>query len=247
MFGGFISSVGSALSAVGGAICSGISSVCSAIGGALFSGASGIAALTATVFGPALALPGIVEILIAVQAVCAIVGFIAEALGLKDKEETPEELGMKAEMAEKKPEDFDSISAYIEYLRNDIELDKKKVEQLSDEDRVKYAAIGSGLYIKGIEEKYGIEAPGEFWRDVADLQLKGEEVKAYIETFKANGMESMKDMSDYIRGIYPESGTAPRLVSQSMTDALKKIYPELSEDEICSKLVSMSLPDGVSS
>lgn len=237
---GLFSSIGSALSAVGSAICSGISSLCSSIGGALFSGAGGIAALAASIIMPGVGLP---EIIFGIGIIAEIVSKIAEALGLKDKDETPEELGLKAEAADKKPEDFDSIEAYIQYLRNDIQIDKEKLENLKDEDKVKYAAIGTAITIKGIEEKYGIEAPGEFWKTAADLKLSGEETKQYIETFKQNGITNMKDMSDYIKGVAPESGTKPGVVSDSIMAALKQNNPELSEEELAAKFNSLTVQD----
>lgn len=236
LFSGIAGAISSAVSAV----CSGISSVCSAIGGALFSGASGVASLAVSIMGPVFT-PTIGEILLAIQMVSTIVSYIAEALGLKDQEEKPEELALKAEEADRKPEDFDNIQAYIEYLRNEVTIEKQKVEELTEEEKAKYEAIGNGLYIKGIEEKYRIEAPGEFWRTVADLQITGKEVKEYIETFKENGITNMKDMSDYIKGEAPESGTRPSDVSSSIMDALRKTYPELSENELAEKFNGIRL------
>lgn len=234
------SGIGNALSAIGSAVCSGISSICSAIGGTFFSGAGGIAALAASLIMPGLGLP---EILVGIGIISEIVSKIAESLGLKDKEETPEELGMKAEISDKKPEDFDSIENYIGYLRNDVQIDKDKLERLSDEDKAKYAAVGTAINIKGIEEKYGIEATGEFWKTVAGLELTGEETKQYIESFKQNGITDMKDMSDYIRGFAPESGTKPGVVSDAIMDALKKNNPGLTEDELAEKFNSLSISD----
>ncbi len=78
-------------------------------------------------------------IIVAIQAVASIVCAIAESMGLKDKDETPE----------KKPEDFDSTAAY-------------------------------------------------------------------------------------------SSGTEPRIVSDSMAESLKKIYPEMTEESIYEKLNDMS-------
>lgn len=235
-----VSVISGALSAVGSVVCSGISNVCSTIGGAFFSGAGGIATLAASLIMPGLGLP---EILLGVEIISAIVSEIAELLGLKDKEETPEELGMKAEISDKKPEDFDSIENYIEYLRNDVQVDRDKLESLSDEDKAKYAAVGTAINIKGIEEKYGIEATGEFWKTVAGLELTGEETKQYIESFKQNGITDMKDMSDYIRGFAPESGTKPGVVSDAIMDALKKNNPGLTEDELAEKFNSLSISD----
>lgn len=234
-FGSAVSAIGGALSSVGSAICSGISSLCSGIGGSFF---SGIGTLATSLILPGLGLP---ELLLGIQIISAIVSAIAEILGIKQEEETPEELGMKAEQAEKKPEDFDSTEAYIEYLRNEVSVDKEKLENLSEEEKVKYGAIGGAIYIKGIEEKYGIEAPAEFWTTVANFDMKGEEVKQYIDSCKANGITNMKDVSDYIKGVAPESGTKPEVVSNSIMDALKKNNPEATEEELIDKFNELTL------
>ncbi|MCX4326801.1 MAG: hypothetical protein OSJ45_05845 [Lachnospiraceae bacterium] len=47
---------------------------------------------------------------------------------------------------------------------NNVKIDKERLERLSDEDKAKYMAIGTAINIKGIEEKYGIEAVhGMLW------------------------------------------------------------------------------------
>lgn len=232
----------STLSAVGSFVssaCSAIGSVCSAIGGALFTGAGGIAALATGIVGSVVGL-GLPEILLAIQAVGAIVSAIAEVLGLKDEEETPEELGMKAEMADKKPEDFESTEKYIEYLRNDVQIDKEKLDNLKEEDKIKYGAIGSSIYIKGIEEKYGMNMPAEFWTTVADLKMDGKQVKAYIDSFKEHNINDMSDMSSYIKRDL-EDGKDRGNISNAMIDALKKINPDATEDELYGKLNSLNV------
>lgn len=235
------SAIGSAISSVGSAICSGISSICSGIGGTLFSGIGGIASIASGLLAPiaGLSLPGIV---LAITAVCKVISAVVEALGMKDKEETIEEMGMKAEIADKKPEDFDSTQAYIEYLRKEIKIDKEKVEKLSDEDKVKYGTIGSALYIKGMEEKYDMKMSPEFWTTISKMDMKGEEVKAYIDTFKAHDIKDMKDMTAYIERNPLSEGTSRKEISSVMMETLSILYPELSEDELADKLFAMEIP-----
>ena len=101
--------------------------------------------------------------------------------------------------------------------------------------------MGTSLYIKGIEEQYGIKAPGEFWRTAADLELGSEDVKKYMETFKEHGIKDMADMNDYLKGFAPASGVQPRQVSDCIIEGLKKIYPEMGEEGLYEKLNEMSL------
>ena len=115
-------------------------STCAKIGGELMS-AVGVFAKD-LVTGP---IPGIVLGKILTLAI-DVISAVANALTEKPKEETPEEIGLKAEMADKKPEDFDSINDYIEYLRNDIKVDEERLKEMDEKERATYAAIGAGLY-----------------------------------------------------------------------------------------------------
>lgn len=234
---GLFSAIGSVLSAAGSAIVSGISNVCSTIGGAVFSGVSGIAGLAKDLVFPALGLE-LSEIIIAIQLVSVIISTVAELLGLKG-EETPEELGLKAEQADKKPEDFDSIQEYIDYLRNEVEVDKSKLDNLSQEEKVTYGAIGSAICVKGIEEKYGMEMSGDFWTTVAKMGMKGQEVKTYIDHFKLHDIHEMKDMTDYIKGVHLDENKDRHNIGSAILDALKELNPELSDESLKEKLLDM--------
>lgn len=231
-----------AIASVGSAICSTISNVCSSIGSAFFGGSSGIATIAKAIVAPALTF-GLSEIILVIQAVGAIISTVAELLGLKDKEETPEELGLKAEQADKKPEDFESTQAYIEYLRKEVTIDKDKLENLTEEEKVGYSAIGSALYVKEIEEKYGMDIPAEFWTTVAQMKMTGQEVKTYIDNFKLHGVTDMKDMTDYIKGTPLADGKDNGKVSAAMLDSLREINPGMSDEALQEKLLDMNVQE----
>ena len=237
---GIFGAIGGALSSIGSAISSGISSLCSGIGGALFSGAGGIASIAKALVAPMITF-GLSEIVIAIQAVGLIISTVAELLGLKQKEETPEELGLKAEQADKKPEDFESTQAYIEYLRKEVEVDKEKLKNMTEEEKVGYGAIGSAIYVKGIEEKYGMEMSGEFWTSVAQMGMDGNEVKKYIDNFKLHGITDMKDMTSYIKGEPLADGKNRDAISDALMDTLRELNPGMSDDDLADKLFDMNV------
>ena len=66
-----------------------------------------------------------------IDIVGSIAHSIAEVLGINN--ESQDELGYKAKNAEKGIYDFENTSDYIQYLRNDVKLDKEKMATLSDE------------------------------------------------------------------------------------------------------------------
>jgi len=94
-------------SAIGGLIGGALGAVGSFLGGAIGIAATAIAGLVGSpIFG----------------AVVGIISLVSTFIGLTKKEEKPEELGAKAMLSDKKPEDFDSYQAYIDHLSNDIKL-----------------------------------------------------------------------------------------------------------------------------
>lgn len=246
--GSFISGVGGAIGSAVSAISGGIAGICSTIGGALSSVVGGIAqSLLASCL--AMSLP---DIIIAVQIIAIIVSTIAEVFGLKevdDEENEPKELGMKAEVADKKPEDFDSTVAYIEYLKNEVKIDKEKMNELSDEKKAEYALVGSALYIEALKEKYNVNVSPEYLDTMRRLKqenkLTEKEIAGFVKTFQENGITDMTDMSDYIKGNAPQSGTRPSTVSDAMFETLKKENPDMSENEVAAKFNTLTLDDVV--
>ena len=93
-----------------------------------------------------------------IKEVTSLISSVAELLGLKDEDDSSEEIGMKSEKADRKPEDFDSREEYINYLRDDVELDKYDREKLSNENlKEKYSAKGLDIEMGAINEKIGVK------------------------------------------------------------------------------------------
>ncbi len=181
--GWFSSAIGSVCSAV----CSAVSSVCSSIGGAIMGGIGSLA----PVISPWL------------SVAVAVISVLAEFFTEKPKEEKPEELGMKAEQADKKPENFDSINDYIEYLRQEIKVDAAKLENLSEEERMKYQAVGLGLYVKNIEEKQGMKLDPAFLKvvpEMINLGYTAQDIGNLMQSMKKNGVNDMKMYPEFMKG-----------------------------------------------
>lgn len=212
----------------------GISGVCSTIGSTFSSIGSSIVGFATNLFSPFQTLSIAIAI---IQVVSAIVSGIAEILGLKPEKETPEELGAKAKDAEMKLENFESTEKYIEYLRNEVKLDKEKFEKMSAEEKAACTAVGISLYVKNIEEKTGITLSPEFLIKAGQLEMNAKEVKAYMDSFKGTGLTNMKDMSDYLTGKLDEKTDLK--VESAIAEGLKNINPNMSEKDIQLKLGNM--------
>lgn len=253
---GVFSAIGNFISGVGRAISNGISTLCHAIGGTalgkiITEGVTKLAAVIGVAFPP-------LEIINAILLVADIVSKMAEALGLKEKEkDDPDELAMKAEKSDKKPEDFDSTEAYIRHLQKEIELtdeDKEKLESMDDEKRSAYRATGTYLYTKYINEKLGFDNTGlknpeligitaEILTDLAKLSkvILPSDFVVYSRYLLAGGL-TLNNFSDYLNN-RSESIAVDRKVQEALAGAMKEIKPDITKDEIDKKLSEMNIED----
>jgi len=242
---GAIGSVCSAVCSCIGSICSGIGSIGSALGGAVSSFVTSLVPM----FPPI----GVVAV---IAAVATVVCKIAESMGLKkEKEDEPEELAMKAEKDDKKPDDFDSTEEYIKHLQEDIKLsnqDMEKLNKMSPEERSAYRATGAYLYTKAINEKLGFDKTGlknpelvgitaEVLADLDKLKsvLLPSEFVVYSKHLQSNGL-GMKEFSDYLHNRSKDLSTDEK-VQSAISDAMKEISPDISKEEIVKKLYDLNL------
>ncbi|MHB9334442.1 hypothetical protein ACWYBU_00360, partial [Fusobacterium polymorphum] len=126
--GGFI---GGALGAVG-----------SFLGGAIGIAATAIAGLVGSpVFG----------------AVVGLISLVSTVIGLTKKDEKQEELGAKAMLSDKKPEDFDSYQAYIDHV-SEIKLTPEMKDRLKTDEgfKTQCTSVGASMQWYGLNEKMGI-------------------------------------------------------------------------------------------
>ncbi len=239
---GLFSGLGAAISSIGHAIGNAISSICGAIGGALSHAATAISGFVDKI-GPIghVLFPELDLIELICNVAGAVASAIAEALGIKEPEQDdPEELGMKAKIAEKKPEDFDSTEEYIKYLHNEVKLDEEKKLNISAEEKAAYSAIGTSLYLDASAEKLGIEKGSitpDFLLDCAKVKMDSEQIIATIKSLKENGLNPQA-MSDYMHNNL-ETVKERKEVGAALSDAFKETQPELSNMEIADKLNKM--------
>lgn len=216
---GFWSSVGSFISSVGSAIGSAVSS----IGSALVSSATKLLDVAGKYLEP----------------VATIIQIVAALTGVLTPDDDVEELGAKAMQPEsKKPEDFDSNAEYIDYLREEVKLDKEKFDKATDIEKAARTAVGSSIVAKGIGEKKGFDIPIETWVSMAKLNLtnKAEEVDKLLETFKDGKLE---DFSKYVDGKLDIQKEGE--IGDDLVDMYKELEPNASIEEIEDKVMKMDV------
>ena len=128
-----------------------------------------------------------------IKEVTSLISSVAELLGLKDEDDSSEEIGMKSEKADRKPEDFDSREEYISYLRDNVELDKYDREKLSDENlKEKYSAKGLDIEMGAINEKIGVKLGLEDYIMMAKAGInKVQDFMTIVDTFKEKRVEPL--------------------------------------------------------
>lgn len=216
---GFWSSVGSALSSVVSAACNVVNSVASILG------SIANRAITILEMGSSLA----IRVGEAIKAV-------GISLGIIMPNDDLQELGEKAMMSEKTPADFDSISAYIDHLRNDVTIDREKFNRLDGKELLARSAIGSAITLQGINEKLETVVCPQFMAMVATQNLTADEIVATIKTYKEKSL-STSDYSLYLKDEL--SIEQSREHSNALVEAYQQLEPELSIEQIEDKVMGL--------
>lgn len=213
---GFWSSVCSAVSSV----CSVISSAVSKVGDVIATAATSIARLG-------------VELAARVGDTIKSVGVL---LGIISPEEKLDELGEKAMLSDKKPEDFDSFNEYIDHLRNNVQIDKEKFSKLDEKELLARASIGASITLQGINEKLNTVVTPEFLSVVAQQELEAKEIVSTIEIYKEKNL-NIDDYALYINDELDLDETSKH--SNALVQAYQKLEPELTLRQIEEKVMEL--------
>lgn len=219
---GFFDFVGNALSCIGKAVTSVFRGCCSAIGAVGKKALELLGAPTVGIF----------------RCISSSISYLAHLFGIKTPEETPEELGDRAMQGREKnilPEDYKSNREYIQALREKTTFDQTAFDKLSEEEKIEREALGTSIYVKGIEQDMGMELPTEFLFDIGKLKMTGSQMEQLIEVFKKHGFTTMMPMSQYLHGT-PEPESVSKTVT-ALKEATAKQTPTLSREEINTKIL----------
>lgn len=161
-----------------------------------------------------------------INKVADVLGDVLYALGVSA--DPADELGMKVAQSDKKIDDFDSISEYITYLKEEVELDKEKFDSLSEEERIAYSITGLAVEAGAIGEQIGVELPAESMEllsalgELSEIIIEAKEVITILKSLKESGIINLNEVSECISG----EGESDRLVT---SDALVEAFDSISE------------------
>ena len=163
-------------SAIGGFIGGALGAVGSFLGGAIGIAATAIAGLVGSpVFG----------------AVVGLISLVSTVIGLTKKDEKQEELGAKAILSDKKPEDFDSYQAYIDHV-SEIKLTPEMKDRLKTDEgfKTQCTSVGASMQWYGLNEKMGINMDIPSLVKLVEAGVKTpEQFQTIANTFKSKEVE----------------------------------------------------------
>lgn len=213
--------------------------------GALISSATSFISATLSTTGAALAAIGtkatalLTKLGPFLEGITKILNMVGGFVGILKPNETVEDLGAKVISTDKKPDDFDSINAYIDHLKNEVMVDKEKVKD-NQVTKVSCIAIGSVLVSEGIAEKLNISVPMEFWKDVSIIKLNPNEIVKVLEKYKECDV-SLDKFTNYVNGNSDLKDTETN--QDILCDAFKELEPSCSNQEIERKVMKMENMD----
>lgn len=215
-------------------------SILAAIGGFLTAAASviGPALSTAATF-IATKLPAILQTAsVIVGSITSIVTNVSKMLNIAPEGEQPDELGAKTLQEGTRPiKEGETTQEYLDYLRNEVTLDREKYEKMTAEQKLNCEIIGDVMLAASIEETTGVEIPPEFLVAAGKVQMGYQTVNALINTFSDKGIDSLGDYTKYIENDMSEEDAIK--VGGAVRNAISERSPDMTPEEIEAEVVAM--------
>lgn len=144
-------------------------------------------------------------------------------------------LGMKAGRAEKTVSEFDSVKAYIQYLHDEIALDKNDLDNLSSEERAAYQTAGLAIEAGALGEAVNAKISADFTlllakiKDFTDIAVSASEIVSIIASLREKGISRMDDVCDYVEA----KGDSDRIkAGEAFREALEERIGEAGSEVI---------------
>lgn len=199
-------------------------SICTTIGNTL-GPVGAFIAKTATTLGPY------------INKIANVLNTVGTILNIFQPNDKAENFGEAMRQAKQKPEDFDKISSYIDYLRSEINSNKIDFNATkTPEDKLANQLMGYGLLIQGINEKYNLVNADKFWETMGNKsesnKINAHDISAIVENLGKSKILA-DNVAKYING--NELSENKSQISNLIENSLKVANPQMSDSEITSK------------
>jgi hypothetical protein len=158
-----------------------------------------------------------------------------------DVSDSPEKLGEKALNADKKPEDFDSITSYIKYLEKEIQIDPNVFINLTPEEKKARELAGTEIYRQGISEKLGFNMSDDFLILCGKAGLDAKTVYVILNALQENQSVTLDDFCKYFSGtIQPEKA---KEIGAFCRSVFASVFNDLTSDSDINKKILSIMED----
>ena len=185
-------------------------------------------------------LPIIVEkALPVVRAIGTIVNAVSSIVGiLAPENENMEELGAKAMQDGTRPRRPDETAQeYLDYLRNEVELNEEKYKDMTDDERLGCATVGIALRTEEMSDYVGVQVSPDFLAMAQRTKMQYEQISKVIEVFKNSGEKTLDDVPRYLDNTLNE--TRAEKVGNLLKESIKETNPEFGDKEIYDEIIEM--------
>lgn len=206
---------------------------------------SAVSSISATV-GPAVStfattlvtkLPTIAETIVKVAKV---VVNVAQVFGLLSPEEDALTLGAKVNQeGTRERMEGESLEDYFNYLRNEVELDKERLANMTEEEKIECQVVGTAMASMAISEKMGVQLSPEFIASMSKMEMSAIQLENYVKSFSNNIIDSMDYLTKFLEGKLSDSDLAQ--IYEIVESVETYIEPGLDDNALQSKIDDMKI------
>lgn len=210
--------------------------------GAVVSTAVGVVSSIAATVGSAVAsvarsLISIAPRMEELDLISKIITAIGRILGILPPEENVDDIGAKTMQEGTRPRmPEETAEEYLDYLRNEVELDKEKLAKMSEAEKMACLATGSAIVMEAAAEKSDVVLTPTYVVNASRAGLEAAAVLAIAHKFKENNIDIDKFGAFFNNEL---SGKDVSVVYQSLKDGVGNIHPEMSDKEIRAEINKM--------
>lgn len=131
----------------------------------------------------------------------------------------------------------ESMEDYFKYLREEVELDKEILANMTEEEKTEYRIVGTSMVVENIVEKMGVKFTPDFIAFMAKMEMTANQLEGYVKNFSKEGIGSMDDLTKFLVGKLPDSQLVR--IYNIVESVEKTIDPDMDDNALNEKIDDM--------
>ena len=170
--------------------------------------------------------------------VASVIVNVAQTFGLLNPGEDALTLGAKiGQEGTRGRMDGESMEDYFKYLREEVELDKERLESMSEEEKIECQVVGTAMTSEAISEKTGVKLSPDFIAAMSKMEMTAAQLEAYVKAFSKQGTDSMDYLTKFLDGKLSDSALVE--VYNIVDSVEKALDPSLDDNALQAKIDDM--------